>query len=164
MLKHLPKGPRARDESEEAAGPTLGGAFKDYGGQRGACLRGVRYVGLVLDAVGSQHFKGLQVDSAITTIEIGATTIAAASAGGGAASAIATAMTAVRRLSTAHRALTRQTAGAVAQSLCRQNAAPAADTVIERAGVGASMTGEPCRGNKHEPALDPALLVERRSC
>ena len=37
MLKHLPKGPRARDESEEAAGPQLGGAFKDYGGQRGAC-------------------------------------------------------------------------------------------------------------------------------
>lgn len=38
MLKHLPKGPRARDDSEEAAGPTLGGAFKDYGGQRGASV------------------------------------------------------------------------------------------------------------------------------
>ena len=40
MLKFLPKGPRARDESEEAAGPALGGAFKDYGGQRGETLGG----------------------------------------------------------------------------------------------------------------------------
>ena len=40
MLKHLPKGPRARDDAEEAAGPTLGGAFRDYGGQRGTLVLG----------------------------------------------------------------------------------------------------------------------------
>ncbi len=49
MLKFLPKGPRARDESEEAAGPTLGGAFKDYGGQRGEHPRWRRFA---LSAVG----------------------------------------------------------------------------------------------------------------
>ena len=35
VLKSLPRGPRARDEGEEVASASLGGAFRDYGGQRG---------------------------------------------------------------------------------------------------------------------------------
>ena len=40
VLKTLPKGPRAREDGEEAAAAGLGGAFRDYGGQRGggACF------------------------------------------------------------------------------------------------------------------------------
>ena len=35
VLKSLPKGPRAREDGEEAGAAGLGGAFRDYGGQRG---------------------------------------------------------------------------------------------------------------------------------
>ena len=35
VLKTLPKGPRAREDGEEADTGRLGGAFRDYGGQRG---------------------------------------------------------------------------------------------------------------------------------
>ena len=147
MLKFLPKGPRARDESEEAAGPTLGGAFKDYGGQRGDTLGGsvfTQWVGRCES--GNEMLCGeLQADLGIMTIGIGAMAIGVALGSGGAASAIAIVMTAVRRPMTARRAPMRPIVGVAAPSSCHRNAAlaeaEAEDLATATAGGEALMTG-----------------------